>query len=125
MDARTVIDQYYTLANAGDWDGWCDLFHPDTEIQEQLAGRVTGQRTLREMMAGFPAMYAAFRNEPLQVLVDGDGRRAAVVSHITARTPDGATIESDVMNYFRIEDGLITYMANFHDTEPFRAVTGS
>jgi hypothetical protein len=24
------------------------------------------------------------------------------------------------MNYFRVVDGAITYMANFHDTLPFR-----
>jgi hypothetical protein len=25
------------------------------------------------------------------------------------------------MNFFRVEDGAISYMANFHDTQPFHA----
>jgi hypothetical protein len=30
-------------------------------------------------------------------------------------------IEADVVNYFRVVRGQIAYMANFHDTVPFRA----
>jgi hypothetical protein len=42
-----------------------------------------------------------------------------VVSHISAANAAGEPIESGVMNYFRIEDGKIAYMANFHDSKPF------
>jgi hypothetical protein len=28
------------------------------------------------------------------------------------------------MNYFRLEEGRIAYMANFHDTIPFRGPLG-
>jgi hypothetical protein len=45
-----------------------------------------------------------------------------VVSHVSARTHAGEEIEADVANYFQIVDGQIVYMANFHDTAPFRAV---
>jgi hypothetical protein len=48
-----------------------------------------------------------------------DGPQAAAVSHISAATHDGATIEADVCNYFRIVDARITYLANFHDSVPF------
>ena len=119
MSAHAVIKDYYDLANAGDWDRWCDLFTADTVMDEQLAGRVEGQATLREMMKGFPSMYAAFENKPRHIVVDADGQQAAVVSHITARTAKGAVIEAEVMNYFRIDGDRISYMANFHDTKPF------
>jgi len=118
MQTKDVIARYYELANRGDWDGWTDLFAADQVMDEQLAGRVEGQETLRAMMAGFPAMYASFRNEPKHVVVAGD--EAAVVSHISARTSAGETIEAEVANYFRVTGGRITYMANFHDTVPFR-----
>jgi ketosteroid isomerase-like protein len=116
MDARAVLDRYYELANAGDWDAWCDLFDPDMIMDEQLAGHIEGLDKLRSMMGD---MYASFQNEPLHKLVDGN--QAAVVSHISARSRSGQAIEADVMNYFRIERGRITYMANFHDTAPFGA----
>lgn len=119
MDTKTLVTRYYELANAGQWDAWCDLFAVDQVMDEQLAGHVEGRETLRTMMAGFPAMYASFSNQPREVIVENE--RAAVVSHISAVTPDGARIEAGVMNYFRVADGAIAYMANFHDTLPFRA----
>ena len=118
MDTKAVVMRYYELANAGRWDAWCDLFAVDQVMDEQLAGHVEGRETLRTMMAGFPGLYASFRNQLKELIVDDD--RAAVVSHISAVTPGGAPIEADVMNFFRVVDGAITYMANFHDTQPFR-----
>jgi ketosteroid isomerase-like protein len=118
MDTRKIVDRYYELANRGEWDTWTDLFAADQVMDEQLAGRVEGRETLRRMMAGFPSMYASFRNEPRHIVVEGD--HAAVVSHISARTPAGAAVEAEVVNYFQVTDGEISYMANFHDTVPFR-----
>jgi ketosteroid isomerase-like protein len=125
MDTRAVVTRYYELANAGSWDAWCDLFAADQVMDEQLAGHVEGRETLRTMMAGFPGMYTSFENRLKELIVEGD--RAAVVSHIAAVTPTGGRIEADVMNCFHVVDGQIAYMANFHDTQPFRAAqpTGS
>lgn len=122
MDTREVVTRYYEYANTGDWNSWCDLFADDTIVDEQLAGRVEGRETLRSMMAGFPQMYAAFANVPSSVVVS-DGQ-AAVVSHISARSAGGEAIEAAAANYFRVVDGEIAYMANFHDTVPFRPVLG-
>jgi ketosteroid isomerase-like protein len=122
MKTRETIDRYYEYANAGDWSRWCDLFTEKAVVDEQLAGRLEGQDTLREAMAGFPAMYRSFRNEPRHVVVGGD--QAGVVSHLSAITASGESIEAEVMNYFRLENGRIAYMANFHDTLPFRGPLG-
>ena len=122
MDTREVVDTYYRLANSGEWDAWCDLFAADQTMDEQLAGHVEGRETLREMMKGFPEMYASFANVPRHVVVDGE--QAAVVSDITGRTHDGITVEAKVCNYFRVTGGLISYFANFHDSVPFAPVTG-
>jgi len=118
METREIVQRYYEFANAGKWDAWCDLFAADQVMDEQMAGHVEGRETLRTMMQGFPQMYVSFRNEPRHVVVDGDA--AAVVSHITAVTPAGAHVEVGVANYFRMTAGQIRYMANFHDTAPFR-----
>jgi ketosteroid isomerase-like protein len=120
MTAREIIEAYYVHANAGNWDAWCDLFADNQVMDEQLAGHIESLETLRGMMKGMGDAYAVFQNHPKQILVDGD--KAAVVSHISARAakyPDDA-IEAEVMNYFEITDGKISYMANFHDSRPFK-----
>jgi ketosteroid isomerase-like protein len=117
---RQIIDNYYRYANAGEWSKWCDLFAEEMVMDEQLAGHIEGLATLRPMMDGMGEAYARFQNMPLHILVDGD--QGAVVSHISARAaryPD-APIEAEVMNYFRFADGKIAYMANFHDSKPFK-----
>lgn len=117
-DTSDVVQRYYQLANDGDWAGWTDLFAEDQVMDEQLAGHVEGQDALREMMKGFPALYTSFQNVPRHIVVHDE--QAAVVSHISATTPRGGAIEADVANYFRIANGRIAYMANFHDTAPFK-----
>jgi ketosteroid isomerase-like protein len=116
--AKEIVDNYYRLANAGSWDAWCDLFTDDMVMDEQLAGHIEGLATLRPMMAGMGRAYSRFQNVPKHILVDGD--QAAVVSHISAANAAGEAIEADVMNYFRFRDGKIAYMANFHDSRPFK-----
>lgn len=123
MNTREIVDTYYRLANSGEWDAWCDLFAVDQTMDEQLAGHVEGRETLREMMKGFPEMYASFSNTPVHIVVDGE--QAAVVSHISAVTTGGDSVEAEVCNYFRISSSLIQYMSNFHDSVPFAAVTGA
>ena len=118
MDTRDVITRYYELANQGDWDRWTDLFADDQVMDEQLAGHVEGKEPLRQMMKGFPATYTSFQNVPRHMVIEGE--QAAVVSHISATTPRGGSIEVDAANYFRVVQGRIVYMANFHDTVPFK-----
>jgi ketosteroid isomerase-like protein len=123
MSTEQIVKKYYELANKGDWDAWCELFAIDQVMDEQLAGHVEGRETLRDMMKGFPDMYASFQNVPQHFVIGVDGETAAVVSHITAKTHDGAVIEARVCNYFRAENDLITYMANYHDTAPFAVLS--
>ena len=112
-----VIDRYYETANAGDWDAWCDLFTDDMVMDEQLAGHIETLATLRPMMAGMGRAYSKFQNVPKHMVCQGN--ECAVVSHISAANAAGEPIEAEVTNYFRLRDGKIAYMANFHDTRPF------
>ncbi|MFC1408271.1 nuclear transport factor 2 family protein [Streptacidiphilus sp. N1-12] len=121
MDAHEVLSKYYEYANKGDWDSWCDLFTEDQVMDEQLAGHIEGLATLRSMMAGMDKMYRVFQNQPVRFLVDGE--HAAAVSHLTAESISGKAIRAEVMNYFRIVDGKIAYMANYHDTVPFQVLS--
>jgi ketosteroid isomerase-like protein len=120
MSTKLIIEKYYIHANAGNWDAWCDLFAEDMVMDEQLAGHIEGLETLRPMMQGMDKAYSQFQNIPKHIIVSPDGEEAAVVSHISAANAAGEPIEAEVMNYFRIKDGKISYMANFHDSKPFK-----
>lgn len=120
MGTKEVIDKYYEHANAGNWDAWCDLFADNMVMDEQLAGHIEGLAKLRPMMGGMKKMYSKFQNVAKKIVVSGD--EAAVVSHISAASPAGEPIEANVMNYFKLEKGKIAYMANFHDSRPFKPV---
>lgn len=113
----TVINTYYNSVNQGDWDTWLSLFADDIVVDEQLAGHIEGIGIMRGAVGGLKKGYSKFQNTPVHTVIDGD--QACVVSHISAANASGVSIEANVANYFRLEQGKIKYMANFHDTVPF------
>ncbi|MEH1969421.1 nuclear transport factor 2 family protein [Nostoc sp.] len=117
MNTREVIDKYYESANAGDWDTWLTLFDDNVVVDEQLAGHIEGIEIMRGAIGGIERGYSKFQNNPQHVVIDGN--EASVVSHISAANATGVPIEANVANYFRLKNGKIAYMANFHDTRPF------
>jgi len=117
VDTRQIIDTYYDSVNRGDWNTWLTLFQENVVIDEQLAGHVEGLDILRGAVGGLEKGYSKFQNVPKHIVVNGN--EACVVSHISAANAAGVPIEANVANYFRIDNGKIAYMANFHDTVPF------
>jgi ketosteroid isomerase-like protein len=117
MDTREIITQYYDTVNKGDWNSWLTLFDENVVVDEQLAGHVEGVGILRGAVGAMKKGYSKFQNVPKHVVVSGD--EAVVVSHISAANAAGTPIEANVANYFRIKNGKIVYMANFHDSRPF------
>ncbi len=117
MDTREIITRYYEDVNKGDWDDWLTLFDQNVVIDEQLAGHVEGIGILQGAVGVMKKGYSRFQNVPKHVVVSDD--EACVVSHISAANAAGAPIEANVANYFRIKNGKIVYMANFHDSRPF------
>jgi len=121
LDTREVIEAYYKAVNAGDWDTWLALFDDGVVVDEQLAGHVEGVEVLRGAIVVMKNGYSKFQNVPRHTVVSGD--EAVVVSHISAANAAGVSIEADVANYFQLKGGKITYMANFHDSVPFKPFT--
>jgi ketosteroid isomerase-like protein len=121
VDPRDVINAYYRAANTGDWQTWLSLFHDDVVIDEQLAGHVEGIQILRDAIGGMEKGYSRFANVPKRIVCQGD--EAAVMSHISAANAAGEPIEAEVANYFKLRDGKIAYMQNYHDTVPFKPFT--
>ncbi len=122
MTTREIIDKYYASVNAGDWDTWLTLFDPKVVVDEQLAGHVEGVEVLAGAVDVMKKGYQKFFNRPEHVVIDGN--EATVVSRIEAANATGEPINARVTNYFRVENGKIVYMANFHDSVPFKPFTG-
>ena len=121
MDTRAVIDRYYETVNAGDWDSWLDLFADDVVVDEQLAGHIEGVEVLRGAVGALKKGYSRFLMQPEHTVIeDEDG---TVIWHCLAANAAGVPIDVRGANYFKIEDGHITYMANFHDKGAFAPFT--
>lgn len=118
---KDVVDAYYESVNKGDWDTWLTLFADDIKMDEQLAGPVSGIETLRGAVGGLKKGYSKFLMHPLHTVIEGD--QAAVIWHCEAANAAGVPIDARGANYFEVKNGRITYMANFHDTVPFRPFT--
>ncbi|HEX9314295.1 MAG TPA: nuclear transport factor 2 family protein [Actinomycetota bacterium] len=121
MDTREVIDRYYETVNAGDWDTWLTLFAEDLVVDEQLAGHLEGVAPLRGAVGAMKKGYSKFLMLPEHVVIEAE--QAAVVWHCEAANASGVPIDVRGANYFRVEDGKIVYMANFHDKGAFAPFT--
>jgi ketosteroid isomerase-like protein len=122
MNTTEVIVKYYASVNAGDWDLWLTIFDENLVMDEQLMGHVEGLNALREVANGLSTGFAKFLMHPQHVVVAGD--EAAVIWRFEAETAKGEPINANGANYFRVQNGKITYMSNFHDTKPFAPLTG-
>jgi ketosteroid isomerase-like protein len=118
MTTQQVIDAYYENVNKGDWDSWLTLFTDDIVIDEQLAGHSEGIKVLSEGVGGLKRGYSKFLMHPVHSVVDGD--KAVVIWHCEAANAAGVPIDARGANYFEMRGGRIAYMANFHDSVPFR-----
>ena len=121
MDTREVIDRYYETVNAGDWDTWLTLFADDLVVDEQLAGHLEGVAPLRGAVGAMKKGYSKFLMLPEHVVIELE--QAAVVWHCEAANATGVPIDVRGANYFRVEEGKIVYMANFHDKGAFAPFT--
>ena len=121
MDTKRVVQKYFDSVNAGDWDTWLSLFDENIIMDEQLAGHVEGIETLRGAVGALKKGYSKFLNLPLESVVEDD--KAMVMWHIEAANAKGVPIDAKGANFFKIKHGKIVYMANFHDTVPFKPFT--
>ena len=115
---REVIGQYYSRANAGDWDGYLQLLDDNIVCDEQLAGHAEGIDVFRGAITAIQKGYSKFQMHPQHIVVQGE--QAAVVWHCEAANAAGVPIDAIGANYFQVKNGKITYMRTMHDSVPFK-----
>lgn len=113
MSVREVITRYYAAVNAGDWDGWLELFDEHLVMDARQGGHIEGIETLRGLVGGLKRLYSSFQNHPRHIVIEGT--QASVVSRISAVSAGGEPIEAEAASYFVIQEGRITYLATIHD----------
>lgn len=118
---RETINAYYQAVNSGNWDVWLTLFADDVVMQEQLAGQSSGLAAMYSVVESFKRGYSKFLMHPQHILVDGN--QAAVVWHCEAANAQGVPIDAWGANYFRVREGKIVVLADYHDTVPFAPFT--
>jgi ketosteroid isomerase-like protein len=121
MKARELVERYFEYVNAGRWDDYLGLFADDVVMDEQLSGHIEGIEALAKGIEGLRTS-TFFKNHPLKIVAEQN--LAMATWRIETVGPNGERIEAKGANYFEIENGKIKYFANFHDTVPFKPITG-
>ena len=121
MDTKEVIDNYYVWANEGDWDKWLTLFDEDVIVDEQLAGHAEGKNVFVGAIDAIKKGYSKFQMHPKYIVIEGP--QAAVIWDFEGASADDKPMAAHGANYFRVENGKITYMSNHHDSIPFKPYT--
>ncbi len=117
LTTRKVVDNYFECVNKGKWDEYIELFSDDIVMDEQLLGRVEGKKQLAEGIEGL-RNNPDFHNYPIHIVIEG--KQAMAVWNIQSPKADGTMLNIKGANYYTIEEGKISYFANFHDTAPFK-----
>jgi ketosteroid isomerase-like protein len=117
MNTREVINKYYEYLNVGDWNNWLALFDEKVVLDEQLAGHSEGIENVSVTVGSWAKGYSKFLMHPQNILVEG--YEACVIWRCEAANASGVPIDAKGVNFFRVENGKIIYLSNFHDSRPF------
>jgi ketosteroid isomerase-like protein len=117
MNIKDIINRYYTSAAAGDWDTWLSQMDENIVMEDTLGGRLKGLADLKGKVTFLRKGYSRFYMLPVHIVIDGN--EACVLWHFRGATAAGAPIDARGANYFRIDNGKIVYIADYHNPAPF------
>jgi ketosteroid isomerase-like protein len=127
-DMLDAIKRAYIARDGSDVEGLVETFHPEglfnlmgSKSTLELSGPLQGHPILR---GAFGQLMEAFRFENREILAELiDGNRAAIHSRATVRHhPSGHTINTEILDLFRFEDGKIVELIEFADTAQIKVM---
>jgi predicted ester cyclase len=105
---RTVVFRWLAAGDAGDFDAFDELFHPDAVVHAPLGlstSRAEDEKALwKEAVEAMPGL----RHEVQEVVVDGDVEMARVVVTGTMASDFGGV--EGTGRSFRIDQAVITHL---------------
>ncbi|MFF1442737.1 nuclear transport factor 2 family protein [Streptomyces sp. NPDC058295] len=124
-EAETTVLRYLQALNDRDMDALLAMIAPDAVFtipgDHPLAGAWKGITEIIEKfmipMGGLFAPEAAYRVEVIETITQGDRVVVHCAARSTARSGEPYTIESSV--HFTVQDGKISAMREFYDTQYF------
>lgn len=85
QDHAAILDlsgRYAHAVDLGDPDGWASCFTSDGSFE--APGQTTrGTEELRKFADGMKSLPAPFRHLPSNLVIDGEGDRASMISYVT------------------------------------------
>jgi steroid delta-isomerase-like uncharacterized protein len=125
MTTTELIQSYYAAFNAADWEGMLTLLSDDVSHDVNESAREGGKAAFRVFLERMNRCYRE-RIEPLEVMVNADGSRAAaeyVVSGTYLQT-DAGLPEARGQSYrlpggafFEVRDGRIARVTNYYNLQ--------
>lgn len=123
MTNSELVLQYLELATAGKMDEAAKLEHPD--ISFWLSGRLvsSGLRTLQQHRRASSGVRDAFpAGYDLEIIsVTEQGQRVAIEARGNGILKDGTSYQPDYAMFATVEDGRITGLREYIDTEKVAA----
>lgn len=121
MNTRETINKYYEYLNdgfaQGNLDAWIGTFADDFVMDEQLAGHVEGVEPMKELSQKMLEGYSKWVMNVEKILVEDD--EAFVIWEVEATSSNGVDVNTKGTNFYRVKDGKVVYLTNYHDSVPF------
>lgn len=117
MTTIELVEKYFQSVNNGDWEEWLLLFDKNIVFTEPI-GTVNGIENLGKAVEGLKTGYRTFRNELLEVFVDGN--RAVARTKINAMTMSDVPINVLAANFYTVENGKIVSQENIFDAQKLK-----
>jgi ketosteroid isomerase-like protein len=120
-DNVELVRRGYEAFNRGDLDAVLELFDPAVELgvleDSLISGEFHGHEGFRELLAENSEMFAAYRNEPEEIVEVSERSIVVVVRSLARGRISGAAVEGRLAHLWTIRDGRVIRFQAFSTRE--------
>jgi len=118
MTTKEIIVKYFEYINNSDWENWFTLFDENIVYDDAISGRMEGMAAIKQTAVGISNGFKSFKNSIVDSVTEEN--KGMAICRIEAVIANGKTLDSTGVNYYKIENQKIVYVASYHDSEPFK-----